>query len=105
MFQPVWIERRPYWDGGILDRPGVAGVPSGRLLFHHIASRSPWRIAVPGSLALPRRPDLVTLVIESLPRSGPFRLDAGRRAMDLARAATERALDRPLDDDVVRVAA
>jgi NTE family protein len=103
MFHPVWIGRRPYWDGGILDRPGIAGVPPGRLLFHHIASRSPWRARASPSLSLPRRPDLVTLVIEELPRSGPFRLDAGRRALELAREATERALDQPVIDGVVRV--
>jgi NTE family protein len=99
MFQPVWIARRPYWDGGILDRPGIAGAPPGRLLFHHIASRSPWRaVATP----IPRRADLVALVLEDLPRSGPFRLDHGRRAMALAREATARALDRPIEGGVVR---
>jgi len=103
MFHPVWIDRRPYWDGGILDRPGIAGVPPGRLLFHHIASRSPWRRAGARGLALPQRPDLVALVLEGLPRSGPFRLDAGRRALELARAATERALDRPIAENVVRL--
>ncbi len=98
MFHPVWIGRRPYWDGGILDRPGIAGAPPGRLLFHHIASRSPWRAAVP----IPRRPDLVALVLEDLPRSGPFRLEHGRRALRAAREATERALDRPIEGGVVR---
>ena len=98
MFHPVWIARRPYWDGGILDRPGLAGAPPGRLLFHHIASRSPWR-ARP---AIPRRADLVALVLEDLPRSGPFRLEQGRRAMELAREATARALDRPIVDGLVR---
>jgi NTE family protein len=102
MFQPVWIDRRPYWDGGILDRPGIVGVPSGRLLFHHIASRSPWRLA---GLGLPRRADLVSLVIDALPRSGPFKLDAGRRALVLAREATLRALDAPIVNDAVIVSA
>ena len=88
MFHPVWIDGRAYWDGGILDRPGVAGVPTGRVLYHHIASR--W--------GRPRRDDLVTLVIEGLPQSGPFRLDAGRRAMQLAHDATLRALDQPIID-------
>lgn len=97
MFHPVWIERRPYWDGGILDRPGIAGVPAGRLLYHHISSRSPWRVR----LELPRRGDMIALVLADLPRSGPFRLAAGRRALLHARIATERALDRPIVDGVV----
>jgi NTE family protein len=101
MFHPVWIDGRAYWDGGILDRPGLAGIPTGeRVLFHHIASKSPWRTKQP---APPTRDGMVTLVIEGLPRSGPFRLDAGRRALELAREATKRALDAPVEDGVVRV--
>jgi len=102
LFHPVWIDRRAYWDGGILDRPGLAGVAAGtRLLFHHIASKSPWRTR----LSVPRRTGMVTLVIDGLPRSGPFRLDAGRRALALAREATLRALEAPIVDGVVRVVA
>jgi NTE family protein len=102
LFHPVWIDRRAYWDGGILDRPGLAGVPAGqRVLFHHINSLSKWRTR----LVIPRRAGMVSLVIDDLPRSGPFRLDAGRRALELARDATLRALDAPIVDDVVRVSA
>ena len=102
LFHPVWIARRAYWDGGILDRPGLAGVPAGeRVLFHHIASKSPWRTP----LHVPRRAGMVTLVIDGLPRSGPFRLDAGRRALELAREATLRALDTRVEDGVVQVEA
>jgi NTE family protein len=98
----AWIARRPCWDGGIFDRAGIAGVLGGRLLFHHISSRSPWRTR----LVLPRRAQMVTLVIDDLPRSGPFRLDAGRRALAHARDATARALALPIDaDGVVRVSA
>lgn len=104
MFQPVWIDRRPHWDGGILDRPGIAGVPAGRLLFHHIGSRSPWRRPGSPSLAIPVRDQMMTLVIDGLPRVNPFRLEVGRDAFEAARAATERALDRPLAGAVVRVA-
>ncbi|MEO8874044.1 MAG: patatin-like phospholipase family protein, partial [Polyangiaceae bacterium] len=44
LFHPVWIDGRAYWDGGVKDRPGLVGMPEGdRVLFHHIASRSPWR--------------------------------------------------------------
>lgn len=101
LFQPVWIEGRPYWDGGILDRPGIVGMPPGRTLFHHLASRSPWRRPGARSMGLPRRPGLVSLVLAGLPRSGPFKLDVGRQALELARAATVRALDLPIVDDAV----
>src|SRR5688500_9666487 len=45
MFHPVWIDGRAYLDGGILDRPGLEGMPTTekRVLFHHISSKSPWR--------------------------------------------------------------
>jgi NTE family protein len=105
MFHPVWIDRRPYLDGGILDRPGLVGVPEGPALFHHIASRSPWRRPSSAALQLPQRPQLVALVLEDLPRAGPFRLDAGRRALHAARVATERALTRPITEKVVRESA
>ena len=96
LFHPVWIDRRPYWDGGILDRPGLAGIGDGeRVLFHHISSRSPWR----ANVAIPHRAGMVTLIIEGLPRSGPFRLEAGHRALELAREATLRALDQMIAPD------
>lgn len=99
LFHPVVIEGRSYLDGGILDRPGLAGMPESepRVLFHHIASKSAWRT----KLELPRRPGMVTVVLEGLPRAGPFRLEAGRQAFVAARAAMKRALDQSIADDRV----
>lgn len=99
LFHPVSIEGRSYLDGGILDRPGLVGMPHDepRLLFHHIASKSAWR----SKLEVPRRPGMVTVVLEGLPRSGPFRLAEGRRAFRAAREATRRALDAPIAGGVV----
>jgi NTE family protein len=102
MFHPVWIDGRPYWDGGIRDRAGIDGLAPGRLLFHHIAAPAPWSRTEP---ALPVRDGMISLVLHDLPRPHPFRLDAGRRAFAAAHAATLRALDRPIERDVVRVAA
>lgn len=105
MFHPVRIDGRSYLDGGILDRPGLDGVaPGERVLFHHIVSRSPWRRAGSSGMAIPRRDGLVTLAIHDLPRASPFHLANGRRAMDAARAAAKRALDRPARE-VVNVGA
>ena len=104
LFRPVSVSGRPCLDGGITDRPGLAGMPAGgRLLFHHLVSRSPWRRFAPASLAIPRRANATTLVIESLPRVGPFRLSEGARAYEVARARTKLALGREVSNDVVRV--
>ncbi len=95
LFHPVWHQGRPLLDGGILDRPGLQGIPSNtRLFYHHLASRSPWRREGSPSLAVPRRTGMAALVIEGLPRSGPFRLETGPRAFEHARRAMREALGR-----------
>jgi len=100
MFHPVWHEGTLLYDGGVLDRPGLVGMPEGeRVLFHHLASKSPWRT----TLEMPRRAGMTTLVIEDLPRSGPFKLEQGRRAFEAARKAAKVALERAVDGDLVRV--
>jgi len=104
LFQPAWIGRRPCVDGGVRDRHGLAGMPEGaRLFYHHLASRSPWRSPDSPALRLPARPGTVSLVIDDLPRSGPFRLDEGPRIHRLASTAARCALDRPVIDGVVRL--
>jgi NTE family protein len=102
LFQPVWIDGRPHLDGGILDRPALTALdPDERTLHHHLASRSPWR----RMLEVPKKTGLLALVIDGLPRSGPFRLELGAEAYQRARVATERALATTIDAEVVRVAA
>jgi NTE family protein len=96
LFHPIWVDGRPLLDGGITDRPGIEGLPRGeRTLHHHLASRSPWRRRGSASMAVPERDGLTALVIEDLPRVGPFRLEQGPRAFDAARLAARAALDRP----------
>ncbi|MFT4705848.1 MAG: NTE family protein [Bradymonadia bacterium] len=93
LFHPVRIEGRLYSDGGILDRPGLAGVAVGeRVLHHHLSSKSPWRRKDSPALHPPSGPELVALVHDGLPRSGPNKLDMGRRAYDEAKQRTGRAL-------------
>jgi len=101
MFHPVWIRGRPLLDGGVADRPGVAGVPPGeRVLLHHLASKSPWRLHPPRA---PRRQGLVALEIADLPRVSPFALDRGALALDRALRRTRDALGRPLDGALLSV--
>ena len=104
LFHPVWLEGRPLLDGGILDRPGLAGMPEGtRLFYHHLAARSPWRRRQSPALAVPERQGMTALVIASLPRVGPFRLPEGARAFEIARRAAREALDKPIEGREVRV--
>jgi NTE family protein len=97
LFQPVRRAGRLYSDGGILDRHGTEGLASGeRTLHHHLVSRSPWRRRGSSALEPPRRTELVALVLPDLPRSGPFKLERGRRAMNQAYRRACAALDSPV---------
>ncbi|MCA9618797.1 MAG: patatin-like phospholipase family protein [Myxococcales bacterium] len=105
LFQPRWVGGMLCLDGGVLDRPGLAGAPTGeRLLIHHLASRSPWRRPSSPSLTPPRRDNGVALVVAGLPRLGPFRLERGPEAIETARRATHLALRRPLGEASEEVA-
>ena len=99
LFHPVRHDGRWLLDGGIRDRPGIEGGRLPRQLVHHLSSKSPWRTSVP----VPTGASRVALVLDDLPRSGPTKLEAGVQAMSLARQATRRALDRPIEGGVVRV--
>jgi NTE family protein len=102
MFHPVRIGARLYVDGGVADRPGLAGMPPGsRVLYHHLASRSPWRGTA--SMGIPTRPNLYTLAIHAMPRPHPFDLSVGSSAIDVGYARTVEALRRPVDDGAVHV--
>lgn len=104
LFHPVWIDGRPYLDGGILDRPGLESVPDGeRVFYHHLSSRSPWRRRGSKSLEVPKREALTALVIDTLPRVGPYKLHVGKAALDHAYRTTQAALERPIEDGAVRV--
>lgn len=103
LFQPVWIDGRPYADGGIADRPGLRGAPpSARVLFHHLASRSPWRRPGSPSLKVPAREGMVTVATEGVTRVNPFALPRGPIALSQAAGAMREALDRTLESTVLR---
>jgi NTE family protein len=97
LFQPVRLQGRFYADGGIADRPGLAGVhESERVLHHHLTSRSPWRRTSSPALRVPERPGLQSIALQGLPRLGPFRLALAREAMEVAAEGARAALARPL---------
>jgi NTE family protein len=102
MFHPVRIGSRFYVDGGVADRPGLAGVPGEeRVFYHHLASRLSLGKAAERRNAIPRRPGLFALVLDGLPRPHPFDLGPGVRAMVDAYARACVALDRPIGDGVI----
>lgn len=104
MFHPAWIEGRPHVDGGVADRAGLCGMPRARrVLQHHLASRSPWRRRGSAALEVPRRERLTAIVIDDLPRLGPFRLHLGARAFEAGRRGMRAALERRVDDAVIRI--
>jgi NTE family protein len=104
LFHPLRRQGRALYDGGILDRAGLAGVqPRERIFYHHLQSRLPF-----GSLhpllgrGVPERAGLVSFVVRDLPRCDPFRLDQGPRAIELAASALRSVLDRPMRDSALR---
>ncbi len=105
LFQPLKQDGVWLMDGGIRDRPALAGVgEQERVLIHHLASKSPWRRASDPALVPPRRAQGSTLVLDGIPRCSPFRLQRGPQVIELACAATQRALTQPWQN-VVRVPA
>ena len=97
MFQPAWIERQPYWDGGISDRPGLLGVPANaRVFYHHLQSRrkagvSRWSRR---RRTMPTRPGMRTLTIDDLPAVSPNKLQSGPLAFEKARLEMRAALQQ-----------
>lgn len=106
MFQPISIENHRLLDGGIKDRPALAAVgPDERVFYHHIASKSPWRRKNSTAIQVPERDNLISLVIDGLPRSGPFKLQVGKTAFHQAYQAAKRALSMPIIDGKVNLTA
>lgn len=85
LFQPYRINDSHCMDGGIQDRPGLAGVlPGERVLYHHISSKSPWRSKASKALQIPYRENLRAVALADMPRVGPNKLEMGPIAFDAA---------------------
>ena len=98
LFQPIRIEGRLCFDGGILDRAGLAGASAdARVLLHHI----PVRRFITGktcnaALCLPKRQGMIAVSPLRLRSVDPNRLEAGRIAFQQAARSMRVALDQPL---------
>ena len=97
LFQPLLIEGRLSADGGVLDRHGMLGAAEGeRIFYHHLKSRSPWRKKDSLALQVPQRENMQALVIDGLPRLGPFKLKWGPSAFDKGLKGAREALTQEL---------
>lgn len=97
LFHPVTIDGRPHIDGGVGDRAGLRGVQrGGRVLYHHLSTRSRWKKRFKKLSWFPRRDGMLPVIVSELPSVGPFTLPQGKIAYDTARRALKRALDRPM---------
>ena len=104
MFQPIKINGHYYLDGGLKDRPGLAGAElNSRVFHHHILSNSPWRKKKALDLQIPKRNNIVSLIIDKLPRVSPNQLNTGTLAYEKARIATRLALKKKVIDDKVYI--
>lgn len=97
LFQPILLKSPKdqekvysYNDGGILDRPALAGYDEGdRIFYHHIASKSPWRSKNSKALNHPERNNLTTLSLSDIARSGPTKLALGPAIFEQSREQTQ----------------
>ncbi len=96
MFRPIRHEGRLLVDGGVGDRDGETALASDERVFQHrLVSRSPWRrISTQGHVQtdISFGPSRKVMVIPTLPRVSPFRLEHGPAALAAAREATLRWL-------------
>lgn len=84
MFQPVWIKRNLYVDGGVFDGPALAGCSANeRVLYHHLISRK----FKTGKAKDPRpqRSNMQTIAVPDLPILGPDALSDGKKAYQTAK--------------------
>jgi len=104
LFQPIRIDGHYYLDGGLKDRPGLAGAQDcQRVFYHHIMSKSPWRSRNSPALQIPVIDGLVSLSIDEIPRVSPGKLESGKLAYEKARMATKVALNKKLECNNVHV--
>ena len=98
LFQPLLIQGRLSADGGVLDRHGMMGAADGeRIFYHHLKSRSPWRKKNSPALQVPQRQNMQALVIDGLPRLGPFKLHLGPDAFNKGLQGAREGLAQPLN--------
>lgn len=109
LFHPIKRNNRWLSDGGIKDRAGLHPIQENdRVFYHHLPSRSPWRqdpwnqlFGSKKAAEIPKRKNMITLTIETLPRVSPNHLSIGKQAFEIALENTRRALHRPMTSSIL----
>ncbi len=98
LFHPVWINKKPYWDGGVFDHAGLRGVPSGnRVLYHHLLSnpKKPVHKYFPSRF---NSEEVIALSMSHFEKVGPFLLENGPKNYFLAYESTKEALKQEISN-------
>lgn len=100
LFRPVCVNNQLFYDGGILDAPGLKGVDiHARTLVHYLSpSRSPLNKTTRKNLQkhLRDRAATITIFSQNIPAVGPFQLHNGRKAFEFAYQSTKKLLKLPI---------
>ncbi len=102
LFQPVLRGNAHHLDGAVGDPAGLLGTERHeRIFFHQINDWLPWRLPVGVPMPQPKRTQMKTLRIKSVPQCGITKLKNGRSAYYAGYEMTKRALDAPVQDKMV----
>ncbi len=92
VFHPVRVGTSYFWDGGILDKMAVEGVPSDEPLLSHFLTSSVYERP---SLSLHPGPLRHRVQLRSIPRCGPHKLHLGKEIIAAAHSQARKALEAP----------
>lgn len=103
LFQPIRIGQSLYFDGGIGDRPGLAGIPaSSRVLYHHLQSGRPTLKKNQGLFKiLEKRPNTVAILVNNLEPVSPARMSRGQQVFHQTSRAIRKALEHPISNRTI----
>lgn len=94
LFQPIRIGAGLYFDGGIGDKFGTAGVTdNSRIFCHYISSKGSNGTSASHATV---KDNMIIFNVPKLPRPNPFRLEQGRAAFYRIYDEFNRALDSPI---------
>ena len=94
MFHPVEIDGRHYWDGGILDKMALNSVAEGEtVLIHYLPGNGVHRLYESRGVVEKLSKKFNVIATANLPSVGPYNLNKGMLATEIAFEAASRKLN------------